>query len=500
MAFSANDWIAFLPETILVLFALLVTLLAAWVGDNPKGRQLVRQTVLLAYALALVAVLVGQPERSELFNGLFVSGGVLSWFKGLVLAGAFAAGWMTTQKWDEGVERAEYPLLVLLATLGMCLMISANDLMALYMGLELQSLPLFVIAAMRTRSLKSSEAGLKYFLLGALSSGMLLYGASLIYGFVGTTSFTGIAETLAAGPASAGVTVGLVFLLSGLAFKISAAPFHMWTPDVYEGAPTPVTALFAIAPKVAAMALLLSVTHYAFGPIAAQWSQVLVALSVASMLVGAFGALRQTDIKRMMAYSSIAHMGYALIGLAAGSPEGASGVLIYMTTYLVMGAGSFAIIMSMRREETPVQKIADLAGASSTHPLLAAGMMLAMFSMAGIPPLAGFFGKWYVFVAAVNAGLIPLAVIGVLASVVGAFYYLRIIRLMYFQEPDEPLDRGMPRQNRAVLLVSLVVIVLFVFAIGPLRDYASQAVQELTGNLALLSASHSASYSTSYSG
>ena len=465
-----------MPEIILALLALDIVLLAAFAGDSASGRRFIKMVALGGYALAFISVFFLPAERTILFNGLFAVDALGAYMKGLVLLGAFFASWMVGDEWKEGVEKAEYQLLVMLATLGMLLMISSNDLISLYMGLELQSLPLYVVAAMRTNSLKSSEAGLKYFLLGALSSGMLLYGASMIYGFTGTTNYAGIAEFVATNDVSVGLTIGLVFLLSGLAFKISAAPFHMWTPDVYEGAPTPVTALFAIAPKVAAMTLLMTVTYGAFGAIAGQWAQVLVAISVTSMIVGATGAIMQSDIKRMMAYSSIAHMGYALAGLAAGTAEGASGVVIYMTTYIFMGAGAFAIILMMRRDGTPVQKISDLTGLSSTHPVLALGMMLIMFSMAGIPPLAGFFGKWYVFLAAVNAGLIPLAIIGVLTSVVGAFYYLRIIRLMYFQDAEQPLDAAMPRANRSVLLVSLAVIVFFVFIIGPLREHAAMAV------------------------
>lgn len=480
MDFSLISLSAALPEIILALLALDIVLLAAFTGDSEAGRRFIRLLAMGGYALAFLSVFFLPAERTILFNGLFAVDALGAYMKGLVLLGAFFASWMVGDEWKDGVERAEYQLLVMLATLGMLLMISSNDLISLYMGLELQSLPLYVVAAMRTNSLKSSEAGLKYFLLGALSSGMLLYGASMIYGFTGTTSFAGIAEFVSVNDISVGLTIGLVFLLSGLAFKISAAPFHMWTPDVYEGAPTPVTALFAIVPKVAAMTLLMTITYGAFGSVSFEWSQVIVALSVASMVVGSTGAIMQSDIKRMMAYSSIAHVGYALAGLAAGTSEGATGVVIYMTTYVFMGAGAFAIILMMRRDGTPVQKISDLTGMSSTHPVMALGMMLIMFSMAGIPPLAGFFGKWYVFLAAVNAGLIPLAVIGVLTSVVGAFYYLRIIRLMYFQEAEQPLDQGITRANRSVLMVSLAVIVLFVFLIGPLREHASYIVAGFT--------------------
>ena len=475
MSFSFDSLFFALPELILAAAALLLVLVVAYGGEGQANRVRVKRLTLGTYAIALVSVYVIGPQSAVILNDLFAVSAVTHFMKLLVLLGAMAATWMVEDRWGEGLERPEYNLLVLLATLGMLLMISANDLMSLYMGLEMQSLPLYVIAAMRTKSVKSSEAGLKYFLLGALSSGMLLYGASFVYGYTGSTNFGEIAAALSSG-ASTGLIIGMVFLLSGLAFKISAAPFHMWTPDVYEGAPTPVTALFAIAPKVAAMALILNITYGAFGGITFQWAQVIMALAVISMIVGALGAIMQSNIKRMMAYSSIAHMGYALCGLAAGTAEGASGVMIYMTTYIIMGAASFSIILLMRRDGEPVEKLSDLQGLSSTHPLLAAGLMIIMFSMAGIPPMAGFFGKWYVFLAAVNAGLIPLAIIGVLTSVIGAFYYLRIIRLMYFQDAEQPLDKDLAFQNRAVLTACLALIVLFVFLIGPVREQAALAV------------------------
>jgi NADH-quinone oxidoreductase subunit N len=312
---------------------------------------------------------------------------------------------------------------------------------------------------------------------------MLLYGASLVYGFAGTTSFSGIAAAVSVDQLPLAFIVGMVFMVSGIAFKISAAPFHMWTPDVYEGSPSPVTALFAIAPKVAAMALMMRLTYGAFGAIEVEWSQVLIALSIASMVVGAFGAIMQRDIKRMMAYSSIAHIGYALAGLAAGSHQGALSVLIYMTGYIFMGAGSFAIILLMRRDGQSATRIADLQGLSRTYPMLALGLMIMMFSMAGIPPLAGFFGKWYVFLAAVSAGFVPLAVIGVVMSVVGAFYYLRIIKIMYFEETDEPLDTDMPTANKTVLGVSTAVILLFFLGLSPLLDAANVAATALMTQL-----------------
>ncbi len=473
MLFTQMTFQAALPEYILALTALGLVLMTAFTGDKNSSKRLVKLIALAGYLSAFLVTFVLPSESYSIYFGLFRINNFLIYMKALVLIGAFFACWMVNSDWTDGVEKSEYQVLIMLATLGMLLMISANDLISLYMGLELQSLPLYVIAAMNTRSLKSSEAGLKYFLLGALSSGMLLYGSSLVYGYTGFTNFEEIASFISQNNASQGVIVGVVFMLSGLAFKISAAPFHMWTPDVYEGAPTPVTALFAIAPKVAAITLLLNVTYFVFADIRFEWMQVIIALSVASMIVGAFGAIMQKDLKRMMAYSSIAHMGYALAGLAAGTFQGAAGVMIYMTTYIFMSAGTFSIILMMRRDGLPVQKLSDLSGLSSTHPYWSFGLMIFMFSMAGIPPLAGFFAKWYVFLAAINSGLIPLAVIGVLTSVIGAFYYLRIIKLMYFEDVDQPLDEGAPKENMIILSLSIIITVFFLFIVGPLREWSN---------------------------
>jgi NADH-quinone oxidoreductase subunit N len=478
--FEINDILPALPEMLLACVALLLVLVAAYGGDSAANAKRVCSMAMGAIVIAAAMLWQGSDLATTAFSGMFSADSFSAYMKLLVLVGTFAALYMSISPLEQDdINKPEFSLLVLLAVVGMMLMISANDLMSLYMAVELQSLPLYVVAAMRTNSLRSSEAGLKYFLLGALSSGMLLYGASLVYGFAGTTSFDGISAAVASGTLPVAFVVGMVFMICGIAFKISAAPFHMWTPDVYEGSPTPVTALFAIAPKVAAMALMMRLTYGAFGPITVEWSQVLVALSIASMVIGAFGAIMQTDIKRMMAYSSIAHMGYALAGLAAGSHAGVLGVIIYMTGYIFMGAGTFAIILMMRREGKSATKIEDLRGLSKTHPLFAVGLMVMMFSMAGIPPLAGFFGKWYVFLAAVNAGLIPLAVIGVLMSVVGAFYYLRIIRMMYFEESDDPLDADLPMSNRLVLTASLGVILLFFAGLGSLLGAADIAATAL---------------------
>jgi NADH-quinone oxidoreductase subunit N len=377
-----------------------------------------------------------------------------------------------------GLARFEYPVLILLATTGMMMMISADDLIALYMGLELQSLALYVVAAIDRDNARSSEAGLKYFVLGALSSGMLLYGASLIYGFTGSTSFAGIAGALAAEGRSLGVVFGIVFVIAGLAFKVSAVPFHMWTPDVYEGSPTPVTAFFAAAPKLAAMALLVRVMVVPFANNVPDWQQILVFVSIASMVLGAFAAIGQTNIKRLLAYSSIGHMGFALVGLAAGNEEGVRGVVTYMTIYLIMTLGVFACVIAMRRKGTNVEAISDLAGLARTDKGLAFVLAMLMFSLAGIPPLAGFFGKYFVFLAAIKAGLVTLAVIGVVASVIGAFYYLRIVKIMYFDEPVEAFD-PMDGEVRVIAYASGAFTVLFALFAQPVLELASQAAKSL---------------------
>jgi len=356
------------------------------------------------------------------------------------------------------------------------MLISAADLIALYLGLELMSLALYVVAAINRDSIKSSEAGLKYFVLGALSSGMLLYGASLIYGFTGTVSFAGIAK--AAGQGGLGLVFGLVFLFAGFCFKISAVPFHMWTPDVYEGAPTPITAFFAAAPKVAGIAIFVRTTIMAFPEITLQWRQIVVFVAIASMALGAFAAIGQRNIKRLMAYSSIGHMGFALVGLAAGTAEGVQGVLIYMAIYVAMTLGTFACILAMRRDGMLVEEISDLAGLARTHPALAFFLAMLLFSLAGIPPLAGFFAKFYVFLAAIKAGLFTLAVIGVLMSVVGAYYYLAIIKTMYFDEPAKGFG-PMAAELKAVLAVSGLFNLLFFVYPGPLVEAATAAAKSL---------------------
>jgi len=385
--------------------------------------------------------------------------------------------------WREQAQRFEFPVLIVYATVGMMMMVSANDLIGLYVGLEMQSLALYVVASIRRDTLRSTEAGLKYFVLGALSSGMFLYGCSLIYGFAGTTDFLGLAGIFSTlnGDVPVGLVFGMVFLIAGLAFKVSAVPFHMWTPDVYEGAPTPVTALFAVAPKVAAICLFLRVMVGPFGELIEQWQQIIVVISILSMGLGAFAALVQTNIKRLMAYSSIGHMGYALVGVAAGNEAGASGVLIYMSVYLFMNVGTFACILAMRQQGRLVEGINDLAGLSKSHPMMAVALLIFMFSMAGIPPLAGFFGKWFVFLAAIDAGLYTLAILGVIASVVSAFYYLRIVKIMYFDEASEPLDSAVPTDLRLVIYVSTAVTLLFFVVPSPVVEAAGAAAAALMG-------------------
>jgi NADH-quinone oxidoreductase subunit N len=379
----------------------------------------------------------------------------------------------------EGMDRFEFPVLMSLAALGMMMMVSANSLIALYLGLELQSLCIYVIAAFNRDSAKSSEAGLKYFVLGALSSGLLLYGCSLVYGFTGSIEFETIAHLIAGQATSIGLIFGLVFILAAFAFKVSAVPFHMWTPDVYEGAPTPVTAFMAGAPKVAAMALTIRVLFTAFPGIAPEWKQIVVFVSIASMVLGAFAAIGQSNIKRLMAYSSIGHMGFVLVGVAAGTTEGIRGVLIYLVIYVIMNAGVFCCIMAMRRDGKQVETIDDLAGLSRGQPMVAFLLAMLMFSLAGIPPLAGFFAKFYVFMAAVKAGLYVLAVIGVVASVVGAYYYLRIVKVMYFDEPAASFERPMPGELTVVLGLSGLFTLFFFIYPAPLLIGAQAAAAAL---------------------
>src|SRR5712675_40864 len=464
-----------LPELVLATGAMALLMLGAY-----RGQETTRLVTALAICLLVVtgALELSLPAgRLTTFSGSFIVDDFARFLKILALIGSVATLVLSVEFLADPSRRIfEYSILVLLSTLGMMVLISAGDLIMLYLGLELMSLALYVVAASNRDNAKSTEAGLKYFVLGALSSGMLLYGASLIYGFTGTVSFAGIAAAAKTG--SIGIVFGLVFLLAGLCFKVSAVPFHMWTPDVYEGAPTPVTAFFSSAPKVAGIAVFVRASVVAFPGIVAQWQQIVVFVAIASMALGSFAAIGQTNIKRLMAYSSIGNMGYALIGLSAGTSEGVRSVLIYMVIYVAMSLGTFAAIIAMRRPEGSVEKIADLAGLARTKPAMAFFLGIMMFSLAGIPPLAGFFAKFYVFLAAMKAGLFALAVIGVVTSVIGAYYYLMIVKIMYFDEPA-PGFEPMRVELRLVLGVTGLFVILFAAYPGPLVDAAAVAAKSL---------------------
>ncbi|MEK9831959.1 MAG: NADH-quinone oxidoreductase subunit NuoN [Alphaproteobacteria bacterium] len=469
------------PELFVAVAAMVMLMYGAFRGE--ESTRFVTWAGVLVMVVAGLLVLAGPAGETTAFNGQFMVDAFAVFTKILLIAGA-ALALILAQPYNmrEDIKQFEYPILMVFAVLGMMMMVSANDLLSLYVGLELQSLALYVVAAIRRDNLRSSEAGLKYFVLGALSSGILLYGMSLIYGFAGTTGFDGLAATFAAGEdAPVGVIVGLVFIAAGLAFKVSAVPFHMWTPDVYEGAPTPVTAFFAIAPKIAAMALFVRVMLEPFGDLVAEWQQIIWFISLASMILGSFAAIVQTNIKRLMAYSSIGHMGFVLVGLAAGNEIGVQGILLYLTIYLFMNMGTFACILAMRRQGRMVEDIDALAGLSKTNPYMALAIAVFMFSMAGVPPLAGFFAKFYVFLAAIEAGLYVLTVVGLLTSVVGAYYYLRIVKIMYFDEPAEAFDRPVGREISVIVAVTGVVTVFFFIGLAPVLNGAEAAAAVLFG-------------------
>ena len=477
---TVRDLHAVLPELVLVCLAMTLLIYGVFrTGDSGRRLSWLAVAALAATGIVMAA---GWSGSAVAFGGQFIDDMFARFMKWLILLGSALAIVMSLAYNErEGIQRFEYPVLILFATVGMLLMVSAGDLMSLYVAIELQSLPLYVIAAFRRDSVRSSEAGLKYFVLGALSSGMLLYGISMIYGFTGTTRFSALSDLFVGPDASlgVGVVVGLVFLLAGLAFKISAVPFHMWTPDVYEGAPTPVTAFFAVAPKIAAVGLLVRTMVGPFGELFGDWQQIIILLSVASMLLGALAAIWQSSIKRLLAYSSIGHVGYALVGLAAGSEEGVRGVALYMAIYLAMNAGAFCCVLGMRRQGAQVEGIGDLAGLARTRPMMACAMAIFMFSMAGIPPLAGFFGKLYVFLAAVNEGLYLLAVVGILTSVVGAYYYLRIVKIMYFDNAQEAFDQGSGREVSVVMAAAALFTLLFFVYPAPVVAAAEAAAAVL---------------------
>lgn len=466
-----------LPELLLAAGSMVLLMVGVFSSERMAGPINLAAAALMV--LAAVLIMFSEPETVRLFDGALVVDGFGRFMKVVVLLGAAVTIFMSIEALRNlRILSFEFAVLVLLSVTGMLVMISANSLLALYMGLELQSLALYVIAAMRRESSRSGEAGLKYFVLGALSSGLLLYGISLIYGFTGSTNFTIIAEQIQSGAAGIGLIFGLVFVLAGLAFKISAVPFHMWTPDVYEGSPTPVTAFFAAAPKVAAMALLTRLVLTAFPAITPEWQQVTMFAAIASMAWGAFAAIGQTNIKRLMAYSSIGHMGYALVGLSAASPEGAQAVLVYMAIYVVTTLGVFACILSMKRGDEPVEEIDQLAGLAETNLPMAFLLAMLLLSLGGMPPLAGFVAKFYVFYAAVEAGLYPLAILGVLASAVAIYYYLRVVKVMFFDEAGDGIE-AMSGAPRLVLGGAGAFVLLLIFYPGPLRAAAEVAAKSL---------------------
>ena len=471
------DAVASLPEIVLACLAMVLLMYGVFKKGDANDHVTLGAVVSLGFVMALV--IFGGEGKVTAFGGAFVVDTFARVMKIMALFGSAIAIILSSHFMKRvKMARFEYPILVMLASVGMMMMISANDLISLYVGLELQSLSLYVVAAIDRDSAKSSEAGLKYFVLGALSSGMLLYGSSLVYGFTGSTGFPQIAAALSATGSSLGLVFGLVFIIAGLSFKVSAVPFHMWTPDVYEGAPTPVTAFFAAAPKIAAMALFLRVMISPFAAVVHDWQQILVFVSIASMVLGAFAAIGQNNIKRLLAYSSFGHMGFALVGLAAGSQEGVRGVIVYMMIYLISTLGVFACVLAMRRKGQHVEAISDLAGLANNNKALAFVLAMLMFSLAGIPPLAGFFGKYFVFLAAVKSGLYALAVIGVVASVVGAYYYLRIVKIIYFDEPAEKFD-ALDGEVKWVAYASGAFALLFVGFANYLVNLAEAAAKSL---------------------
>jgi NADH-quinone oxidoreductase subunit N len=467
-----------LPELIIVISGMALLMIGVFRGDKSLGLLSVLSVVAMA---AAAGAILGQGDATvSAFKGAFVADGFARFAKLLILLGsaatiALAQGFLRNEK----IAKFEFPILILFATSGMMIMVSAQNLMGFYTGLELQNLSRYVLAAFNRDSLRSSESGLKYFVLSALASGILLYGMSFIYGFTGSTQYADIARVVAQPGQNIGLIFGLVFFIAGIIFKISAVPFHMWTPDVYEGAPTPVTAFLSMSPKVAAMAIILRALLQAFPDAFREWQQVIVLVSILSMVLGAVAAIGQTNIKRLMAYSSIGHMGYALLGLAAGTAAGVEGVLIYLLIYLVTGAGTFACILAMRRDGEMVETIGDLAGLAHTQPKLAFAFAMFMLSLAGIPPLAGFFAKFYVFMAAIEAHLYTLAIIGVVTSVVGAFYYLRIVKIIYFDEPAPAFDRAIGPSLGTVLTLSSVFTLLVVVGAAPMISAASVAAKTL---------------------
>lgn len=471
------NWTLALPEIVLSVCGLAILVFGV---VQKRAEPSFSCTVLTLAAFLIAAVLVIEAPTGAGYRGTFVNDGFARFMKILSLAGAALSVLLSLDyNVRQKVDRFEFPVLVLFATVGTMLMASSENLMTLYVGLELQSLAIYILCAFARDELTSAEAGLKYFVLGSLASGLLLYGISLVYGFAGTMEYVGLKTALIGGAAvPAGLVIGIVFVFVGLAFKLSAAPFHMWTPDVYQGAPTSVTAFMAGAPKVAAFALLLRVMAGPFGHLTHQWQLLVELVAICTMVVGSLAAIPQTNIKRLMAYSSIGHMGYAMIGVAVGTPEGARGTLVYLATYLFMTVGVFSCIIAMRRQGRPLDRISDLAGLSRTSPMLALAMAVFMFSMAGVPPLSGFFGKLLVFAAAVQSGLWMLAVIGILTSIVGLYYYWRVVKVMYLDQPEPAFDRRPPSLSYVTGAMGLLTA-LFLLVLGPVTGAAQAAAAVL---------------------
>lgn len=480
--FWAQPLTPLMPVWLVTACTLILLLGGVFAASRRTDRLIMGLSVFMLITLLGLMIIPPLPHLRQVYFSQMLVTDAFSHFAGVLLVTACTLVFLLSADWlnRDDNQRFEFPVLMLFALLGSMLMVSANNLLALYMGLELSSLPLYVLAAIDRRTLKSTEAGLKYFVLGALASGMLLFGISLVYGFTGTIGFDPLTHLFTLpGTLSGGTVVGLILIMAGLSFKVSAAPFHMWTPDVYEGAPTPVTAFFSVVPKLAALALFMRLLIQPFGAFIGEWRQIIVFLSLASMIMGALGALWQTNIKRLLAYSSIGHVGYALMGLAAGSADGIGSVLIYLALYIFMSAGAFACVLMMTQGQAALENITDLAGLSRTRPRMAFAMAIFMFSMAGIPPLAGFFGKLYVFLAALKAGLISLAVAGVLASVVACFYYLKVVKIMYFDEPKQHFDADVPAGTRLALAFCAAITLLFFLVPAPLVTAAQNAALAL---------------------
>ena len=466
-----DSLIILIPEILMSVFAMLIILIGVFSKRESISSSLLWCSCVI-FCLTAIWIVIGAPTDNYAFDGAFRSDGFSSFFKVCILLSASLILAISKEYLERNkLLNYEYSALICLSIVGMMLMISSTNLMSMYLGLELQSLSLYVIAAFRRDSLKSTEAGLKYFVLGALSSGLFLYGASLVYGFSGTTSFSGISSVIEAEGMSTGLLFGMIFLIVGIAFKVSAVPFHMWTPDVYEGSPTPVTAFFATVPKVAAIAMLSRLLFGAFGDAVIEWQQILVFLSISSMLIGSLAAIGQNNIKRLMAYSSISHIGFALIGLSVGTSEGLSSVVIYMLIYVIANFGVFSFILNMQKNGVSITEITALSLYSQTNSVRALFLSVVILSLAGLPPFVGFFGKLFVFRAAVDEGLVFLALIGGIASVIGAYYYLRIVYLIYFGETSDNLSASMPLVNRVVLAGSAAAMLLGAVNLFGLQDY-----------------------------